>query len=61
MILILIAIQTKLLSQSNVDIECNDIDFDCNTNDITFAMKYSINFSIPYWKIYVLYFYVQAH
>ena len=47
MILILNAIQTILLSQSNmqssfqyhigIGIEYNDIDFECNTNDFMFA------------------------
>jgi hypothetical protein len=31
-----------------IGIEYNDIDFECNTNDITFVKQYAMKFPIPY-------------
>ena len=67
MILILTAIQTILLSQSNmqwsfqyhirIGIEYNDINFVCNTNHITFAKQYALKLQIPYWHWYWIQWY----
>ena len=36
----------------DIGIEYNDIDFECNTNDITFAKQYAMKYPIPYWCWY---------